>query len=65
MTAARTFFIEPHCAFAERLRERCGDGITAAPELRDLGEDDVRPTSALPASGLDPRLLEAMTLLAG
>jgi AraC-like DNA-binding protein len=63
--AARTFFIEPHCAFADRLRERCGDGITAAPELQDLGEDDVRPTAALPASGLDPRLLEAMSLLAG
>ncbi|MFJ6214889.1 hypothetical protein ACIQGZ_16375 [Streptomyces sp. NPDC092296] len=33
-----TFFIEPHCAYADRLREHCGHGITAAPELRDLSE---------------------------
>ena len=38
-----TYFVEPHCEFADRLRERYGDGITAAPELRELTEDDVRP----------------------
>jgi hypothetical protein len=26
-----TFFVEPHCAFADRLRERCDHAITAAP----------------------------------
>ena len=38
-----TYFVEPHCAFAGGLRERYGNGICAAPELRNLSEDDVRP----------------------
>ncbi|MDT5362862.1 MAG: hypothetical protein QOC69_4624 [Mycobacterium sp.] len=38
-----TYFVEPHCVFADRLREHHGTGISAAPELRDLCEDDVRP----------------------
>ncbi len=59
-----TFFVDPHCAFADRLWERCDSGITAAPEMRDLGEDDVRPAGARPSSGLDGRLLEAMNTLA-
>ena len=33
-----TYFVEPHCVFADRLRERHGAGISAAPELRDLRE---------------------------
>ena len=37
-----TYFVEPHCAFADRLRERHGAGISVAPELRDLGEDESR-----------------------
>jgi AraC-like DNA-binding protein len=52
-----TFFVEPHCAFADRLRERCGDGITVADDLRGLTEDDLRST---PSTTLDPRLVAAM-----
>ena len=37
------YFVEPHCEFADRLRQHYGNAITAAPELRDLNEDDVRP----------------------
>ncbi|MEV1176823.1 hypothetical protein, partial [Nonomuraea sp. NPDC049784] len=59
-----TFFVEPHCAFADWLRERCGDGITAAAELRGLGEEDVRRAGARPSSGFDSRLLAAMATLA-
>jgi AraC-like DNA-binding protein len=55
-----TFFVEPHCAFADRLREHRGDGIAGAPELRDLREEDLdRPGT----SQLDPRLVEALTRL--
>jgi AraC-like DNA-binding protein len=53
-----TFFVEPHCAFADRLRERCGDAVTAAPELHDLTEAQLRP--ARPSAALDPRLVAAM-----
>lgn len=37
-----TFFVEPHCAFADQLRERCGGAVTVAGELRGLGEEEVR-----------------------
>jgi hypothetical protein len=47
-----TYFVEPHCAFADRLSDRHGTGISAAPELRDLREDDVRPAG-------DPRRTDA------
>ncbi|MEW2167926.1 AraC family transcriptional regulator [Streptomyces sp. NPDC007084] len=57
------FFVDPHCAFADRLRERRGTGITAAPELRGLAEDDVRPAGARPSDELDPRLLAAMDIV--
>ncbi|WP_272475374.1 helix-turn-helix domain-containing protein [Baekduia alba] len=57
-----TFFVEPHCAFADRLRERCGDGITAAPELRGLTEAELRPVR--PSRALDPRLVAAMDAVA-
>ncbi|GLW35840.1 helix-turn-helix domain-containing protein [Actinoplanes regularis] len=53
-----TFYIEPHAIFADHLREHYRDGIVAAPELSDLhtvGEGRSRE--------LDPRLVEAMTLL--
>jgi len=53
-----TFFIDPHCAFADRLRERHGDGVTAAPELRDLTEAELRPAG--PSRALDPRIVTAM-----
>ncbi|MDI2129077.1 helix-turn-helix domain-containing protein [Yinghuangia seranimata] len=59
----RAFYVEPHSAFAAGLRARCPDGITAAPELADLHEGDVR--AATPAGGgLDPRLVGALDLLA-
>ncbi len=68
-TDLRVFFVEPQCAFADRLRERCvsgcwGSGISAAPELRELSEDDVRLAGARPSGELDPRLLAAMGALA-
>ncbi|MBE3013500.1 helix-turn-helix transcriptional regulator [Microbispora sp. NEAU-D428] len=63
-TDLRIFFVEPQCAFADRLRERCGSGISAAPELRERGEDDVRLAGARPSRELDPRLLAAMDALA-
>ena len=59
----RTFFIEPSCVFADRLRARCGPGVTAAPELRALGEERVRAEVAYPSEDLDPRLMAAMDLL--
>ncbi|MFI6540405.1 helix-turn-helix domain-containing protein [Nonomuraea sp. NPDC050547] len=60
-----TFFVEPHCAFADRLRARCGAGITAAADLRGLREQDVRGGGAHPSGELDPRLVAAMRALAG
>lgn len=73
-TDLRVFFVEPQCAFADRLRERCvsggcvsgrwGSGISAAPELRELSEEDVRLAGARPSGELDPRLLAAMDALA-
>jgi len=58
-----TYFVEPHCVFADRLRERHGTGITASPELRDLHEDDVRPAGVRPSNQLDPRLVQTLTAL--
>jgi AraC-like DNA-binding protein len=55
-----TFFIEPQCTFADRLRERYPSGITAAPELRDLCEDDIGMSLSI---ALDPRLVQALNLL--
>ena len=54
-----TFFVDPHCAFADRLRERHGDGVTAAPELRDLTTTDLGPAAG-PSRALDPRIVAAM-----
>lgn len=58
-----TYFVEPHCVFSDRLRQHYGGGITAAPELRDLGEADLRPTDIGPSRELDPRLVEVMNAL--
>jgi AraC-like DNA-binding protein len=58
-----TYFVEPHSVFADQLRQHYGNGITAAPELRDLCEDDVRPTGTHRSSGLDPRLALALNAL--
>ncbi|MGW0178507.1 helix-turn-helix domain-containing protein [Nocardia sp. NPDC003345] len=54
------FFVEPHCVFADRLRARCGPGITAAPELRELGEDEIARAGTHPSTELDPRLVRAL-----
>ncbi|MER7542062.1 AraC family transcriptional regulator [Spirillospora sp. NPDC127506] len=61
--ALRTFFIEPHCAFADRLRPLCGAGVAPAPGLRGLREDDVRAAGGRPSGELDARLLNAMRAL--
>jgi AraC-like DNA-binding protein len=55
-----TFFVDPHCAFADRLRERAtaADGVAAAPELCGLTAADLRPAG--PSRALDPRLIAAM-----
>ena len=58
-----TYFVEPQCVFADRLRLHYGNGITAAPELRDLREDDVRPTGIRRSGELDPRLVRALNAL--
>lgn len=58
-----TYFIEPHCVLADRLRKHHGAGISAAPELHDLNDDDVRPASVAPSSQLDPRLVHALNAL--
>ena len=59
-----TYFVEPHCVFADRLRRDYGNAITAAPELRDLSDDDVRPVGGRPSDELDPRLVLALNTLA-
>jgi AraC-like DNA-binding protein len=53
-----TYFVEPQCAFADRLRGR--HGITEAGELHDLREEDLRPAAAQASGALDPRLVAAM-----
>ncbi|MEV6974545.1 AraC family transcriptional regulator [Kitasatospora sp. NPDC093806] len=59
-----TYFVDPHCAFADRLRARCaGGGVTVAPELRGLDEAELRPAGAVASAGLDPRLRAALELL--
>jgi AraC-like DNA-binding protein len=55
-----TFFVEPHCVFADRLRERHPAGITAVPDLRGLREEDI---GAGTSSALDPRLVAALDAL--
>jgi len=57
-TDVLTYFIEPQCAFADRLRE-CR-GITSAGELRGLREEELRPAAARVSGALDPRLVAAM-----
>jgi len=55
-----TYFVEPHCVFADRLRQHYRNGVTAAPELRDLSEDEVRPAAIRRSGELDPRLVQAL-----
>lgn len=53
-----TYFIEPHSAFADRLRETYGRGVTAVDELHGLRDEEILRTRE--PSSLDPRLVEAM-----
>lgn len=53
-----TFYIEPHSALADDLREHYRDGIIAASGLHDLSEIDKGHSRTL-----DPRLRQAMHLL--
>ncbi|TXI55472.1 helix-turn-helix domain-containing protein [Mycolicibacter arupensis] len=59
-----TYFIEPHCLFADQLRQRYDPGIAAAPELGELREPDVEAACRRPSQELDPRLVTALALLA-
>lgn len=61
--ALRTFFVEPHCAFADQLRLLCGSGITLTPAMSGLREQDVRAACVRLSSELDGRLLDAMGAL--
>ncbi|ODU04842.1 MAG: DNA-binding protein [Pseudonocardia sp. SCN 72-51] len=60
-----TYFIEPHCLFADRLRQRYDAGIAAAPELGELRESDVAAACRGQSEELDPRLVTALAVLAG
>nr|BEK63547.1 hypothetical protein KPHV_07740 [Kitasatospora purpeofusca] len=55
-----TYFVDPHCAFADRLRTPGGPGIAVAPHWHGLREEQVRPAGALPSDRVDPRLRAAM-----
>lgn len=56
-----TFYVDPHCAFADRLRSHCPDGIAVVPSLAGLTEDQIGPH---PSGELDERLAAAMDALA-
>ncbi|AXQ30335.1 AraC family transcriptional regulator [Solimonas sp. K1W22B-7] len=59
----RNYFIEPHCRFADLLREGCGSGITAMPQLHDLREEQVRSLGASASLSVDARLQQVMNAL--
>lgn len=55
-----TYFVEPHCTFADGLRRRHGAGVVAAPNF----SVDVIPGRCMtPSPELDSRLAEALALL--
>ncbi|MEJ3653676.1 AraC family transcriptional regulator [Actinomycetes bacterium KLBMP 9759] len=56
----RTFFVEPHSVFADRLRARGDVGVRAAPDLTGLCTDDLRSALGPSSSALDARLVAAM-----
>lgn len=58
-----TFFIEPHCAFADLLRRDHRDGVSPAPEFRGLTVADVAEATRAPSAELDPRLTHAMNMI--
>ncbi|QWF78905.1 hypothetical protein HUW46_02304 [Amycolatopsis sp. CA-230715] len=53
-----TYFVEPRCAFADRLRAH--RGVIEADELHGLREDEIRSAAARTSGALDPRLVAAM-----
>ncbi|MET0900979.1 MAG: helix-turn-helix domain-containing protein [Mycobacterium sp.] len=57
------YYVDPHCAFADSLRQHHGSGVTVAPELRDLCDDDLGPAGLRSSIDLDPRLTEALNIL--
>lgn len=59
-----TYFIEPHCLFADRLRARYPAGIAAALALSGLSGRDVADACRAPSRELDPRLVSALAILA-
>ncbi|OMC15844.1 DNA-binding protein [Mycolicibacter heraklionensis] len=59
-----TYFIEPHCLFADELRQRYAAGIAAAPELGHLREPHVAAACRGQSEELDPRLVAALAMLA-
>lgn len=61
-SALITYFVDPHCAFADRLRT-LGPGLTVAPDLQQLSEDDIGPSAGGPSRRLDPRLVAALRLI--
>jgi AraC-like DNA-binding protein len=55
-----TYFVDPHCVFADRLRRRSVGRLTVAPDLCEISEDEIGPDGGGPSSGLDPRLVDAL-----
>lgn len=63
--ALRIYYIEPHCAFADELRDACGPGVTAMPHLATLGEEQVERAGRSPSQQIDARLQQVMRALSG
>lgn len=49
-----TYYIDPHCRFADRLRQRYQTGIAIAPELAQLRDQDIVDACRAPSHQLDP-----------
>ncbi|MDB5973760.1 MAG: AraC family transcriptional regulator [Nevskia sp.] len=60
----RTYFVEPHCRFADQLRDACANGIAAMPQLRELREEHIHTLSATASLNVDTRLQQVMDALA-
>lgn len=58
-----SFFVEPHCVFADELRREYGSGVSAAPELRRLDARRMGELAGAPSRDLDGRLVEALKTL--
>lgn len=59
----RNYFVEPHCRFADLLREGCVSGVSAMPQLSELSEEDVRSLGASASLDVDARLQQVMDAL--